>query len=157
MMYLYLFLIFSCSIACNGSANDDLKEPDIDLSEPEVMVERDKEAYQVNEKIRITIKNMLEEPVTSMDQQTYCTIILLEEQKETGWLPVKNCTLNAPAREVTINANSSEFKIVEIVPDQQSAETLQVGTYRATLVYSKGEHFKPAENSTAYSETFDVQ
>lgn len=120
-----------------------------------VKVTPDKKVYAANEKIVVTISNGLENSITTADQQTFCSIIILEEKQEADWQPVKNCTLNSPSLEVTVQPNF--VATAELTPNPQSAGSISTGTYRATLVYSIGEHFRPGQAHTVSSEPFAVQ
>ncbi len=151
MMYIYLFFFMNFFMACSTPSN----ESDSAKSESGIEIKSNKATYDESEKIVITVWNRMEEPVTTMDQHTNCSIILIEQQKETGWQEIKNCTLNAPAREVTIPAGSKET--IELISDQPFATNLTIGTYRATLVYTTGEHFKPSQHQIAISDIFTVE
>lgn len=155
MIYLIMFLILSTSVACDDTLKKVTDDSDSTVKHPTVMIESNKTRYDIDENIEITVRNKTEEPITSMDQQTFCSIILLEIQRDDNWEPLRNCTLNSPAREVTIDADSSET--VQLEPSQQFAGSLPAGTYKATLVYSIGKTYIPDQNSKAYSDIFTVQ
>ena len=50
------------------------------VTEPEVSVETDKQTYGKGEEIIVTIMNNSDLQITTYDQQTSCTVVLLEEQ-----------------------------------------------------------------------------
>lgn len=109
----------------------------------------------MQEEIVVTITNGLDTPITSQDQRTYCSIIIVEQQHAAGWQPVTNCTANAPSQEVTINPDS--VATVTLSPNQLSDGIITSGTYRATLLYTTGPSFRPAQTSTASSAQFLVR
>lgn len=120
-----------------------------------VKVTTNKKVYAADEKIVVTISNGLENPITTADQHTFCSVIILERKQEADWQPLKNCTLNAPSREITVQAHL--VSTAELAPNPQSAGGIPAGTYRATLVYSVGEHFRPGQAHTVFSEPFSVR
>lgn len=120
-----------------------------------VTVVANQNRYATHEKIVITISNGLKEPITTADQQTYCSVIILERQGEGDWQPVRNCTLNSPSLEVTVKPGS--VAPFELAPNQISSGSIPPGTYRATLIYTIGEHFGPGQARIVSSEPFTVR
>ena len=113
-----------------------------------VLVETDKQEYRADEKIVVTITNNLDSSVTTFDQQAFCTIIKLEQQKETEWKEVRNCFSGAPSVLVTLKPATKT--IVEL-------PGLSPGIYRALIIFSLGEAFNFGKSSIAISAPFSVR
>lgn len=143
---LSLFLMKSCQL---GS------EPNTIASGKMVEVTSEKNIYAENEKIVIKINNNLENPVVAPNQQTYCSTVLLERQEKTNWQPIKNCTLNSPSQDIKINPGS--ILLVDLDPSQPVYSRLAAGNYRATFIYSMGEHFLPGQSLTVSTAIFTVR
>ena len=143
----YLLILLGLLLNCNDAVTT--------MPVAEISVITDKESYRVQEEIVVTIENGLDTPITSQDQRTYCSIIILEQQLAAGWQPVNNCTANAPGQEVTIHPDS--VATVTLIPNQLSDGIITSGTYRATLLYTTGPSFRPAQTSTASSAEFLVR
>lgn len=150
MIYFYLFFLMNFFTACSFPLNGS----DTAKSQGDIKIESGKATYDESENIVITIWNNMDRPLTTMDQHTSCSIILIEQRKDSGWQEINNCTLNAPAKEISIPAKSHEK--VELIPTQPFAANLPIGTYRATLIYTLGDRFKPRQSQRAFSEIFTV-
>lgn len=152
---LFFSLLIYCTMACSASQEDFSNQAASTNQDAKVELIPNKNSYAAKERIEIRVNNSLKRPITAMDQQSYCSIITLEKQQENTWQAIRNCTFNSPALEVTIEAGKS--KILELNLHQQTAESLPAGTYRATLVYSVGEHYKISQTTKATSDPFTVQ
>lgn len=143
----YLFILLGLLLNCSDAVTT--------MPVAEISVKTNKESYRAQEEIVVTIGNGSDSPITSQDQHTYCSIIILEQQHESGWQPVNNCTANAPGQEVTIEPDAVDT--VRLSPNQLSDGMITPGTYRATLLYTTGPSFRPAQTSTASSAQFFVR
>jgi len=110
-------------------------------------VQTDKEEYQQNEEIAVTITNDLDMSITTFNQQSFCTIVRLEIQAGTDWSEVAECSTGAPSVEVTLEPGT---ETVVTLP------ALSPGTYRASLLFSLGPTFNFGESFVASSAPFGV-
>lgn len=139
----------------------ELRDWNADSPEPQgdkVTVSVASNRYSEGDTVRVVVQNHLDQEVTTTDQRSYCSIVSLEQEQGTEWTRTVMCTLNSPAREVTIEPD--ETTIVKLAPTpQQPSETLPPGRYRATFEYTPGEHFLPQspETRSVVSEPFRVE
>lgn len=120
-----------------------------------VRIQSHQKSYKSSEKLVFTVTNSLDKPISTLNQRTYCSTIVLEKQTETDWQPVSNCTSNSPGIEVTLKADSGTT--VELAPGPHALGKMAAGNYRAKLVYTVGDHFMPADTQQVFSEIFAVQ
>ena len=114
----------------------------------EVSVETDKQDYQQDEEIVVTVTNNLDRPITTFDQQAFCSIVKLELHDGTEWKEVTNCFSGVPTIEVTLEPRTQT--IVKL-------QALSPGMYRASLIFSLGETFNFGESFVVSSSPFSVR
>lgn len=123
-----------------------------------VLVETDKDRYEIGEAIEVHITNLLDQVITTHDQRSFCSIIALEREVENGeeWEEVRNCLSGAPVSEVTLEPGSRHT--VRLETSSTPTGALVPGRYRAALAYSHGERFSLTEENSfvARSEPFQI-
>lgn len=126
---------------------------------PGVLVETDKDRYETGEVIEVYVSNQLDMAITTRDQRSFCSIIALEREVESGkeWEEVRNCISGAPVSEVTLQSGSG--LTVKLEANRAPFGGLVSGRYRAVLNYSHGVRFSfSRENShIARSEPFLIE
>jgi hypothetical protein len=90
-------------------------------------------AYDAGQPISVLIRNALDGPIATVDQQAFCGVLRLDRMVGAGWEEIQTCVSGPPPRDVVIASG-----------DERS-ETWQAGlgkgVYRARLVYSNGTAF----------------
>ena len=126
---------------------------------PGVLIETDKDRYEVGEAVEVYVTNELDEVITTRDQRSFCTIVALEREAEKGeeWEEVRNCISGAPVREVTLEPGSRLTVRLEV--DRAPLGELVPGRYRAALAYSHGGRFSLSDENShvARSEPFLIE
>ena len=124
-----------------------------------VLVETDKDRYEIGEAIEVYVTNQLDEVITTRDQRSFCSIVALEREAESGeqWEEVRNCISGAPVREVTLEPGSRLTVRLEV--DRAPLGELVPGRYRAALTYSHGGRFSLSDENShvARSEPFLIE
>lgn len=120
-----------------------------------VHVETNKQAYQQDEKIIVTITNNLDTSITTFDQQAFCTIIGLEQQSALEWKRISNCLFGVPSRFVTLKPHTETNE--KLSPSPPSIPGISTGTYRASILFSVGETFNFGRSFVSSSLPFRVQ
>lgn len=125
--------------------------PNANTEEPptELTVQTDRSVYRTDQEIIVNATNGLDRPITTIDQQGFCSIFRLEERTGAEWTELRNCYSGPPPQDVTIAAGET---VTTTFPPQ-----LEAGTYRVALVYTPGDHFIAGDNITVYSEPFQVR
>ena len=113
-----------------------------------VSVETNKQEYQRDEEIVVTVTNKLDKKITTFDQQAFCTIIKLEQQDGTEWRKMKICFSGAPRSLVSLSPHTET--IVKLL-------ALSPGIYRASIIFSLGVTFNFGKSFVASSLPFSVQ
>ena len=113
-----------------------------------VLVRTDKQEYQQDEKIVVTITNNLDTIMTTLDQQAFCTIVRLDKQVGTEWKEVRNCFSGAPPRFLTLDAQAETYV---------KLPGLSQGLYRASIVFSQGNTFNFGDSYISSSTPFKVR
>jgi hypothetical protein len=113
-----------------------------------VSIVTDKGEYTVGETIVVTVTNNLNIPITTLNQQAFCTIIRMELQKDGNWQEVKNCYSGEPVAEVTIKPGEKVVK---------QLETPASGTYRVGLIYSEGDAYDRGKLLAVFTVAFEVK
>jgi hypothetical protein len=114
---------------------------------PMVLVMTDKQEYQQDEEIVVTITNNLDTRITTFDQQAFCTIVRLDERVGEEWKEVRNCLSGAPPRFLTIDAQAETYV---------KLPGLSQGVYRASVVFSQGDTFNFGDSYISSSTPFKV-
>jgi len=113
-----------------------------------VSVVTDKGGYTVGETIVVTVTNNLDIPITTVNQQSFCSIIRMESQNDGNWQEVKNCYSGEPVSEVTIS------------PGEKAVQQLQAfasGIYRVGLIYSEGDAYDIGKLFAVFTLPFNVK
>lgn len=114
-----------------------------------VLVETNKQEYKQDEKLVVTIRNNLDTSITTFDQQAFCSIIRLEQERGTEWKEVRNCFSAVPRQLVILKPHTEtivKLKVLDLSP----------GIYRATIIFSMGESFNFGKSFVASSSPFRV-
>jgi hypothetical protein len=152
ILHIMVFVITASVLFCNcdevtpvarNSSDDNYSLQD------SVFVRTDKQEYNLNEAVVVTITNNLDTTITTIDQRAFCTIIKLETLTGEEWKEVRNCFSLQPAISVTLEGHSDTR--VQL-PGLSSS-----GEYRASINFSPGGIFNVGELSIAASSPFTVQ
>jgi hypothetical protein len=105
-----------------------------------VTIAAEQERFAPGVPIHLEIRNGLNDPITTVDQQAFCGVLRLDQEIAPDvWEEVHNCASGPPPRDVVIG------------PGQLQAVTWETGlgkgVYRARLVYTVGEAFVAGEAS----------
>ena len=107
----------------------------------------DKGTYTVGETIVVTVTNHLDVPITTVNQQAFCTVIRMESGSDGTWQEVKNCFSGEPVAEFTIAPGTS---VTESLP------AFAAGTYRVGIRYSVGDAYDLGNLLEIFTLPFDV-
>jgi hypothetical protein len=140
------FLASGCENITPVSRNN---TSDITSLQHEVFVKTNKQEFNRDEVIIVTVTNALDTTIATINQHAFCSIINIEKQEANEWNELINCTSNSPP--VTVKIDSDAVTSVQL-PGLSSA-----GTYRALLKFSPGETFHFGEVYSALSLPFTVQ
>lgn len=104
-----------------------------------VLVSTNKLRYTLGETIVVEVSNPLDTSVTTRDQRFQCTIIVLEQRRESegAWSEVRNCFSGAPVSKVTLEPGSSTS--IRLESGGSPFGRLEPGLYRVSLDYSRGD------------------
>lgn len=124
---------------------------------PGVLVETDKDRYETGEAIEVYVTNQLDEIITTRDQRSFCSIVALEREAESGeeWEEVRNCISGAPVRKVILEPGSRHT--VRLEANRAPFGELVSGRYRATLAYSHGVRFSLSEENSHVARSTPFQ
>lgn len=114
-----------------------------------VSVTVDRSTYSKGDTIVVTVSNRLDEAIVTLDQKAFCSIITLQIQEGDNWKEVINCFSGEPPGPVFLPAGS--VQTIEFPAD------LAAGTYRAALIFSKGERFSFDQAQTVTSDPFVIE
>lgn len=112
-----------------------------------VLVITDKQEYQRDEDIVVTITNNLDTRITTFDQQAFCTFVRLDERVGEKWKEVRNCLSGAPPRFLTLDTQAET---------NVKLPGLSQGVYRASVVFSQGDTFNFGDSYISSSTPFKV-
>lgn len=140
---IHLLLASTLLLGIGGMSSCDVLEG----SAQDVVITTDAATYAPDGTIRVTVHNRLDRAITTVDQQSQCTIVRLERSEGDAWVPVLPCTLNTPSREVTLGPGTEMTVALDPHPSQPAVRPTP-GHYRAVLIYTAGPHFEPASSAT---------
>ncbi|GAC1348905.1 MAG: hypothetical protein NVSMB27_18390 [Ktedonobacteraceae bacterium] len=105
-------------------------------------------SYPLGSVISVTIKNQSGQTISFPDHRTNCTVLLLERQVASSWVPVAPCKLMIVTRIHSLN--TGEVQEVKLITSNQ----WPAGLYRARLDYGVGPGFGTPK--IIYSSEFHV-
>ena len=123
--------------------------PDEDKPAVGVAVETDRITYDSDQEIVVSATNNLDSPITTIDQQGFCSIFRIEEREGNAWTELINCFSGPPPTDFTIAPGET---VTTTFPPQ-----LEPGTYRVELVYTEGDEYIAGSTISVYSMPFEVR
>jgi len=122
-----------------------------------VLIATDRQEYREGERIVVTIRNRLGDRVTTYDQQTFCSIVRLEREEERGWQGLRECFSAMPSAPVTLETDSERVvRLPGLVASEGEIGLRVPGTYRATIIFSRGDAFSFATAESSSTSPFNV-
>ncbi len=95
--------------------------------------------------IMVEVTNRQSQPIVVMDHQTNCTFLLVEQQTDGQWHPLRNCHVMTPTSRSTLAAGQTRTIFLH-------STTWPMGFYHVKLEYLLGQQASPTR--TAYSASF---
>lgn len=105
-------------------------------------------SYSSGDKIKLVVTNGLKTPISTTDQQGFCTIVQIDQLEDGSWVRAAPCLSGPPPIDVVLAAGS--------VTTVELPQPLEPGEYRARLVYSIGSSFVAGQALEAQSARFTV-
>jgi hypothetical protein len=120
-----------------------------------VSIKTDRDSYAEGEIIAVKITNEGNQPVVTMDHNSYCSVLTAQKQQANQWVNVAPCLLMTPTHLVKLSPH--EDWSVKLPPPEMAAK-LAPGAYQLELMYwAMNESGQPVGNpTTVYSKTFTV-
>jgi hypothetical protein len=124
-------------------------------SSDRVSVTTDKSEYEVGETIVGKVANGNDQTIVTWDHQSNCTIVTVEKQEASGWVPVAPCPLLSPVLPVKIGPRMEV--LVKLLAGSFN-NRFEPGTYRLRFLWQFiGDNGQPAGNiMTTYSPQFTI-
>ncbi len=121
-----------------------------------VAIALDQSHYTTSDTINATILNGLDHTIYAADHHTDCTVLVVEQQSDSGWQSVGRCLLATVTRLVPFAASSQTAVQLAIGQAGNGGVTWGAGTYRISLSYVNSDLATPDSGSTVYSATFTL-
>jgi hypothetical protein len=120
-----------------------------------VTLKTDRDTYAEGEITAVKITNDSNQPVVTMDHNSYCSVLNVQKQQASQWVNVAPCLLMTPTHLVKLSPHED---LSVKLPTPEMAVKLDPGTYQLELMYwAMNEGGQPVGNpTTVYSKTFTV-
>jgi hypothetical protein len=115
----------------------------------------DRQQYGASDGIIATVVNGLATTIWVADHQTNCSILTVEIQQGTQWVPVGRCRSMIATRMMPI-AGGSQTPVQLLNAGSAPQNTWPAGTYRAKLTYMSSETSATGPSGVVYSSLFTI-
>lgn len=132
------------------------------VSRDDVVIAADHAVYQFGAIITGTVSNGLSQSIFTEDEQTDCSIALLEQWDGATWQPRRGCALRRLALAVVIDAGASASVSIDPRSPHLSMSldappiAIGPGRYRLTFTYRLSRESAPESDATVSSACFEV-
>jgi hypothetical protein len=114
----------------------------------QVTLRLDKQRYDANNTVIVTIANGLSQTIWAADHNTGCTVLVAERTHAGAWEAMDDCHLMTPTRLMGLSPGDTIVRL-----DTSGWPT---GTYRITLTYNSGDEGMGGAGGVVHSAEFTV-